>query len=178
MEFCEKCGQRPDSQTFECACNYAADAALAAVWAFNPKDEREPRASTPPAAKGERGDDPRLQAAQDALAEVMGELRQVGTILRARPEQSVIDAATEMVLAYDISEVLRTRALATGEPQPAPQDIGDMECPWCGDAILRPMKPSGGALIAEVRGRPWHPQCADEYEAALASRPSTEGDRT
>ena len=46
--------------------------------------------------------------AQDALRLVMDELRQVGDILRAKPEQSVIDAATETMLALDICEALRT----------------------------------------------------------------------
>ncbi len=48
--------------------------------------------------------DPRLEAAQGALREVWDELREVGTILRAKPEQSVIDAAHETMLALDLHE--------------------------------------------------------------------------
>lgn len=70
------------------------------------------------------------------------------------------DKATGRCIVCHAEE--RTRA----ELRRQPVEIAELECPWCGDRIMHPPKPSGGCLTAEVRGRVWHPRCAEEYEAA------------
>lgn len=46
----------------------------------------------------------RLVASQDALSEAIGEVRTIGDTLKCPPEQSVQDAAQEVMLALDIAE--------------------------------------------------------------------------
>jgi hypothetical protein len=44
------------------------------------------------------------EAAQDALRECIAEVRQISAVLKAKPEQSCLDAAEEVMLALSIAD--------------------------------------------------------------------------
>lgn len=92
-----------------------------------------------------------VQRVSDAVVQAVAEL----------PDRTSPDDWLEgMLVTADELRAIVADALLRAE-----RDEQQRECPWCGESVAV-LKPAGGCLTAEVRGRMWHPQCANEYEDA------------